>query len=173
MKYAVNPFAPAAAAAPCPCFPLIFASTLQRCCSLNILTPASSKVLTSAAGVAGSALPVHFNPTIFSEANERAVCCNFAVRFSPPALFSGPQFSVVVVSARWCVLLSQIKRNHCCGTRYLLPIPPRPSFHSSQGSPSKHCIFHVWILFVWQPEILQIVWLLLNCVKYEKAPENL
>lgn len=122
MKYAVNPFAPAAG--PCPCFPLIFASTLQRCCSLNILTPASSKVLTSDAAVAESALTVHFNPTIFSEANARAVCCNFAVRFSPPALFSGPQFSVVVVSARWCVLLSQIKRNHCCGTRYLLPIPP-------------------------------------------------
>lgn len=71
---------------------------------------------------------------------------------------------------------------HSCGTEAVLAPNSThfaafsPIFHqhsATEGSRRKHCIFHVWISFVWQPEILQIVWLLLNCVKYEKPRENL
>lgn len=119
MKYAVNPFAPRCRR----CFPLIFAATLLQ---LKYSYP-GSKVLTSALFPRGHLhlrLCLLFTP--FAEANARAVCCNFAVRFSPACLNVVLIVVVVVdvVSARWCVLLSQIKRNHCCGTRFLLPIPP-------------------------------------------------
>jgi len=130
MKYAVNPFAPRCR----PCFPLIFAATLLQ---LKYSYP-DSKVLTSALfphfpGATVASWPFSLFPLPWRPMHAQFVAIS---RFDFPPTFTHPislyRFSnvVVVVSARWCVLLSQIKRNHCCGTRFLRPISPNfPPFH--------------------------------------------